>query len=151
MKGLLVFIEMEQNVFFFLKKVIQNGWLKKKTHFPAPPILNIFSWKFHGLVLGLVKLIDAKGISKLTDLYRCQKIRSVLKLLGIYNFGLPLSEKRGCCHKSDNYLFLWHKVGPTISKACPRHKFSFWLQKRSLSVAYYCLICLELSLWSKGL
>ena len=23
----------------------------KKPHFPAPPILNIFSWKFHGLVL----------------------------------------------------------------------------------------------------
>ena len=34
----------------------------KKPHFPAPPILNIFSWKFHGLVLGLVGLIDAKGI-----------------------------------------------------------------------------------------
>ena len=31
-------------------------------HFPASPILNIFSWKFHGLVLGLVGLIDAKGI-----------------------------------------------------------------------------------------
>jgi hypothetical protein len=35
---------------------------KKKTHFPAPPILNIFTQKFHGLVLGLVGLIDAKGI-----------------------------------------------------------------------------------------
>ena len=51
------------------KKKIQNGRLKnskwppqKKTHFPAPPILNIFSWNFHGLVLGLVELIDAKGI-----------------------------------------------------------------------------------------
>ena len=30
----------------------------KKPHFPAPPILNIFN----GLVLGLVELIDAKGI-----------------------------------------------------------------------------------------
>jgi hypothetical protein len=34
----------------------------KKTHFPAPPILNIFSSKLNGLVLGLVGLIDAKGI-----------------------------------------------------------------------------------------
>jgi hypothetical protein len=44
-----------------LEKKIQNGRLKK-AHFPAPPILNIFSWKFHGFVLGLVELIDAKGI-----------------------------------------------------------------------------------------
>ena len=56
------FTEMKQ-------KKIQNGRLRKfkmaaskKPHFPAPPILNIFSWKFHGLVLGLVELIDAKGI-----------------------------------------------------------------------------------------
>ena len=32
----------------------------KKAHFPAP--LNIFLQKFNGLVLGLVGLIDAKGI-----------------------------------------------------------------------------------------
>ena len=30
--------------------------------FPAPPILNIFWRKFHGLVLGLVELIDVKDI-----------------------------------------------------------------------------------------
>ena len=36
----------------------------KLGHFPAPPILNILSRKFHGLVLGLVGLIDAKGIDK---------------------------------------------------------------------------------------
>ena len=35
---------------------------QKKCHFPAPPILNIFSRKFHILVLGWVGLIDAKGI-----------------------------------------------------------------------------------------
>ena len=35
---------------------------QKKSHFPAQPILNIFSWNLHGLVLGLVELIDAKGI-----------------------------------------------------------------------------------------
>ena len=35
---------------------------QKKTHFPALPILKNFSSKFHGLVLGLVELIDAKGI-----------------------------------------------------------------------------------------
>ena len=34
----------------------------KKTHFPAPPILNNFSLKFYGLVLGLVGLIDEKAI-----------------------------------------------------------------------------------------
>ena len=40
----------------------QNGRLKKP-HFPAPPILNIFSWNFHGLVLGLVEFVDKKGIA----------------------------------------------------------------------------------------
>ena len=35
----------------------------KKCHFPAPPILNIFSRKFLRLVLGCVGLIDAKGIN----------------------------------------------------------------------------------------
>ena len=51
------------------KKKIQNGRLRKfkmaaskKPCFPAPPILNIFSRNFYGLVLGLVELIDAKGI-----------------------------------------------------------------------------------------
>ena len=34
----------------------------KKARFPAQPILNILLQKFHGLVLGLVELIDAKGI-----------------------------------------------------------------------------------------
>ena len=34
----------------------------KKLSFSIPPILNIFFQKFHGLVLGLVRLIDAKGI-----------------------------------------------------------------------------------------
>ena len=33
----------------------------KKGHFSKSPILNIFLWKFYGLVLGLVDLIDAKG------------------------------------------------------------------------------------------
>ena len=34
----------------------------KKLSFSIPPILNIFFQKFHGLVLGSVGLIDAKGI-----------------------------------------------------------------------------------------
>jgi hypothetical protein len=46
-----------------LKKKIKMAD-SKKLHFPAPPILNIFSWKFHGLILGLVELIDAKGIGE---------------------------------------------------------------------------------------
>ena len=49
------FTEMKQK-----KKIKMTA--SKKPHFPAPPVLNIFSWKFHGLVLGLVELIDAKGI-----------------------------------------------------------------------------------------
>ena len=34
----------------------------KKVHFSKSPILKIFLWKFHGLVLGLVELIDAIDI-----------------------------------------------------------------------------------------
>ena len=34
----------------------------KKGHFSKSPILDIFLWKFNGLVLGLVGLNDAKGI-----------------------------------------------------------------------------------------
>ena len=34
----------------------------KRDHFSAPPIINIFFQKFHGLVLGLVELITAKSI-----------------------------------------------------------------------------------------
>ena len=34
----------------------------KKLRFSKPPILKIFSPKHHGFVLGLVGLIDAKGI-----------------------------------------------------------------------------------------
>ena len=47
MKPNVVFIGKKK--LLFLKKEIQNGRLKK-AHFPAPPILNIFSRKFHGLV-----------------------------------------------------------------------------------------------------
>ena len=35
----------------------------KILRFSTPPILNIFFQKFHGLVLGLVGLIDAKPIN----------------------------------------------------------------------------------------
>jgi hypothetical protein len=56
-------------VFYWGKKKFKKNLKKKfkmadskKGHFPAPPILNFFSGKFHGLVLGLVELIDAKGI-----------------------------------------------------------------------------------------
>ena len=34
----------------------------KKQSFSKSPILNIFLWKFYGLVLGLLGLNDAKGI-----------------------------------------------------------------------------------------
>jgi hypothetical protein len=47
--------------FFFWKKKIQNGRLKKLS-FSKSPILKKFLRKFHGLVLGSIGLIDAKGI-----------------------------------------------------------------------------------------
>ena len=50
-----------KQIFFFFEKKHQNRRLKK-AHFPESSILNIFSRKFHGLVLWLVELIDAKGI-----------------------------------------------------------------------------------------
>ena len=69
------------------QKKIQNGRLRKfkiaaskKTHFPAPPILNIFSWNFHGVVLGLVELIDAKGIG-VTQLISELSLAGVLRVL----------------------------------------------------------------------
>jgi hypothetical protein len=50
----------------------------KKPHFPAPSFLNIFSWQFHGLVLVLVGLIDAKGIG-VANLYGCEAVGHKLK------------------------------------------------------------------------
>ena len=52
---------MKQKKYFFFEKKPQNG-RQKKAHFSKSPILEIFSQKFHGVVLGLVELIDAKGI-----------------------------------------------------------------------------------------
>ena len=54
-------VSMRMKIFFFLKKKFEMAD-SKKLRFSTPPILNIFSLKFHGLVLGLVQLIDAKGI-----------------------------------------------------------------------------------------
>ena len=48
-------------IFFLLKKKFKMTD-SKKVHFSKLPILKIFLWKFHGLVLWLVELIDAKGI-----------------------------------------------------------------------------------------
>ena len=49
-------------LFKFWKKKFQNGRLKKTDFFKIANS-QIFLWKFHGLVLGLVELIDAKGIN----------------------------------------------------------------------------------------
>ena len=52
MKAKLIFIGKTQQIYLFKKK---NNQKPKKCHFPAPPpILNIFSRKFQGLILGLV-------------------------------------------------------------------------------------------------
>ena len=54
--------EAKKNSFF--EKIKFKMADSKKGHFSKPPILNIFLWKFHGSVLGLVEFIDAKGIGK---------------------------------------------------------------------------------------
>ena len=63
-----------------MKKNKQHGQQKKRYHLPAPPILNVFSKKFHGLVLGLEELIDAKciGVAWL-NLYGHEAVRRKLK------------------------------------------------------------------------
>ena len=53
---------MKAKVVFIEKKSKSKQPSKKKARFPAPPILNIFLQKFHGLVFWFVELIDAKGI-----------------------------------------------------------------------------------------
>ena len=57
--------EAKKKIFLWKKKFKMAT--QKKPHFPAPPIFNICSWKFHALVLWLVGLIDAKGI----DMAQC--------------------------------------------------------------------------------
>ena len=51
----------EAKKYFFFEKKIQNGQLKKLS-FSTSPKAEQFPPKFHGLVLGLVGLIDEKGI-----------------------------------------------------------------------------------------
>ena len=53
--------EWSKKKIFFSKKKFKMAD-SKKAHFSKSPILKIFLWKFHGSVLGLEGLIDAKGI-----------------------------------------------------------------------------------------
>ena len=57
----LIFVGMKEKKMKFEKMKFKMAD-SKKGHFSKPPILNIFLWKFHGSVLGLVEFIDAKGI-----------------------------------------------------------------------------------------
>ena len=57
----LIFVGMK-DFFFFFEKIKFKMVDSKKGHFSKSPILNIFLLKFHGSVLTLVGLIDAKGI-----------------------------------------------------------------------------------------
>ena len=53
----LIFIGMKQKEILFFEKKISKWPTEKNWDFQLPPILNIFSWKFHGLFLGLVALM----------------------------------------------------------------------------------------------
>ena len=69
---------------FFLKKKKESKWpTKKKAHFPAPPILNIFLQKFYGLVLWLVELIDAKGIGMAQSAVR-RKLKNIFCVFRLF-------------------------------------------------------------------
>ena len=57
---------------------VKQKKIKRKMSFSTPPILNIFSWKFYGLVLGLVEKIDTKGIN-VAQLQGRQAVRRNLK------------------------------------------------------------------------
>jgi hypothetical protein len=59
----LIFMEMKQ------KKIKMAD--SKKLSFLKLPILNMFLGNFHGLVLGLVELIDAKGIDVVQPIWGC--------------------------------------------------------------------------------
>ena len=56
MNGLLVFFQMMKKI------IIIKLANSKEPNFPAPPILNFFFKKLNGLVVGLIELIDVKGI-----------------------------------------------------------------------------------------
>ena len=75
----------------------QNGRLKKfkmaaskKPHFPALPILNISSWKFHGSVLGWLEKVDLKGI----DMAVQRKLKNILKNKKCTFYCPTLAQKR---------------------------------------------------------
>ena len=64
--------------FFFRKKNFKMAdW--KKAYFPKSPILKNFSRKFHGLVLGLVGLNDAKPIDLAQPIWQWGCLKKALK------------------------------------------------------------------------
>ena len=68
----------QKKKFFFRKKIFKMAdW--KKAYFPKSPILKIFSRKFHGLVLGLVGLNDAKPIDLAQPTWRWGCLKKALK------------------------------------------------------------------------
>ena len=67
-----------KKIFFFRKKNFKMAnW--KKAYFPKSPILKKFSRKFHGLVLGLVGLNDAKPIDLAQPIWRWGCLKKALK------------------------------------------------------------------------
>ena len=77
MKAFGLFIEKKQQ-FFFNNPITKNQTPKSKQNviFRASPILNIFSRKFLGLVLGCVRLNDAEV---LLNLHGREAVRCKLK------------------------------------------------------------------------
>ena len=65
----LIFIRMKQKK--SKRPIFQNG------RFSKSPILKIFSGKFHRLVLGLVGLIDAKGIDVAQPRYMVVRLSDI--------------------------------------------------------------------------
>ena len=73
------YMRMKHFFFFFVRKKNFKMADWKKAYFPKSPILKIFSRKFHGLVLGLVGLNDAKPIDLAQPIWRWGCLKKALK------------------------------------------------------------------------
>ena len=68
----------------------------KKLRFSTPPIFNFFLRKFQGLVLGLVELIDPKGIDVAQPIWLRDKIYNVARIGRNFDDYPGLQQKSKC-------------------------------------------------------